>query len=98
MKEAQRDIDSREFAEWIAYEDIAPGNPERADLNAAFICVAISNAMRGKKGRSAKPADYMPKFRARRRVLPSVHELKRKLGIGLNMAKKGLEAKEKKNG
>jgi len=61
--ELLRRIDSRELTEWMAYERVAgPLGPERADLHAAIVAATVANAMRGKKGRPFKPADFMPQW------------------------------------
>jgi len=54
--------DSRELTGWAAYERVTgPLDPrERGDVQAAIIAATVSNAMRSKKGRSAKPADFIP--------------------------------------
>jgi len=61
VRRAQQEIDSSEFAEWIAYDRLDPYGPERADLNAAIIAreVALPNM---KKGAKITPADFMPKY------------------------------------
>ena len=59
---AQREINSREFGEWVAYEEFAPGDPERADLRTALIACTMANVMRGKKGRPFQIKDFLLKF------------------------------------
>ncbi|GLH94893.1 hypothetical protein Pa4123_01650 [Phytohabitans aurantiacus] len=47
----------------MAYERIAgPIGPERADMHSAIVASTVANAMRGKKGRPFKPADFLPKW------------------------------------
>jgi hypothetical protein len=55
-------INARELTEWSAYETVTgPIGPERADLHAAMIAAAITNAMGGKAGnKPATPDDFMP--------------------------------------
>lgn len=99
VRRAQQEIDSREFAEWMVVEEESPGDPERRDLNTAFICATIANAMSWKRSKKHRWQDFMPKFRERRRQLPTVDELKRKLGMSLRMTKAAIEgSKGKRNG
>lgn len=60
FEEAQRKIDSAEFAEWQAYRSIHPFEPERADVRMAMLCTLVANALKGKNQRAAKMADFMP--------------------------------------
>lgn len=62
VRRAQQEIDSREFAEWIAYEQIDPSGAERTDLNAGIIASTIANVWRGKGQKTLKPSDFMPDF------------------------------------
>lgn len=62
VAEAQADIDAREFAEWQAYYTLEPFGEERADYRNAILCTLIANALQGKRGRRAKPKDFMPDF------------------------------------
>ena len=56
-------IDSKELAEWIAYNNIEPFGPERADLRAAMVCTTAANCARtSKKQKAFKISDFMPKF------------------------------------
>ncbi|MDS1269690.1 DUF4035 domain-containing protein [Lipingzhangella sp. LS1_29] len=56
-------ISSRELSEWMAYERVTgPLGPERADLHAAIVASTVANANRGKRGRAAKPADFIPRW------------------------------------
>lgn len=52
-------MDSREFAEWIAYYGINPWGEERADARAGAVCATTANAWRG-KGPALTPADFFP--------------------------------------
>ena len=58
---AQREINSKEFAEWIAYERIEPGDPIRSDWRSAMIAWVISQTMATKKTKM-EIKDFMPKF------------------------------------
>lgn len=60
VAEAQRRIDSREFAEWLAFWRIDPWGPQRADLRIATLAALVANAFRGGRGRPVLPAAFMP--------------------------------------
>lgn len=54
-------IDSREIAEWMAYERIAgPLGGERLDVAAGIVASTVANANRDKKSKVAKITDFMP--------------------------------------
>lgn len=55
-------IDSREFAEWMAFDRLDPIGNERADLHAGIVASTIANCHRGKSQRAYVPADFMPKY------------------------------------
>jgi hypothetical protein len=61
-------MSSRELTEWMVYEEEnGPLGPSRADQLAALVAAVIANANRGKRGRTFKPADFMPRWGKRRR-------------------------------
>ncbi len=62
VSRAQREIDAREFAEWMAYHNLEPFGLERGDLQAGIVACTIANVNRGKGSRAMRPADFMPKF------------------------------------
>ena len=47
VKRAQREIDSAEFAEWMAYDRLDPIGQWRDDLRMAILASTIANAMDG---------------------------------------------------
>lgn len=61
MRQAQREIDSREFAEWVAEYRIEPWGEIRSDLRMGIIASATL-APWSKKGQEPRPIDLMPKF------------------------------------
>ena len=98
VRRAQIEISSREFAEWVAYEEESPGYPERGDLNAAFVCKTLVDVMSSKKGTRYSVQDFMPKFdKKRQRTFPTMKELKIKLQTSLRTAKIAIE-RDKKDG
>lgn len=66
VRRAQDEIDSREFAEWLAYGSIDPYSDERFDVLIAMMTAQISNMLRGKGQRAFRLEDFMP-FREKRK-------------------------------
>lgn len=61
VAQAQREIDSAEFAEWVAFYQLEPFGEERADLRAGIISSAVANYS-GKINEPTRPRDFMPHF------------------------------------
>lgn len=60
-------MSSREFAEWMAYEQIAgPLGPERADVLHAVHMAMLYNQWAA-KGKTKKPRDFLPEWDPRAR-------------------------------
>lgn len=98
---AQQEIDSREFSEWMAYEEISPGDPERADLRAALIAHTVASCMAAKKGRRFKLKDFLLRFRKGPPQRKSAKDLKTKLiawktGHNAQFEKDGKKKKKKR--
>lgn len=65
MKECQKWVDSKEFAEWMAFDRLSPIDGRRDDYNAAMIAATIAACFGGKNetlekhllewGKSARP-------------------------------------------
>jgi hypothetical protein len=60
VREAQERIDSREFAEWMAFDQIDPVGDERTDLMLAQLAALFFNANRDSGTSARSPADFMP--------------------------------------
>jgi len=90
---AQREINSREFGEWMAYDEISPGDPERADLRAALISWTMATVMKAKKGKPLQIKNFLLKFNqpARR----TIEEVRAKL-FSWKAGMAGAVKKEKK--
>ena len=84
---AQRQVSSREFAEWLAFWRIEPNSEDRADLRMAMICATLANCNRGKGAPVFKPADFMPDWEPREGQ--SVMEMQARLKAALAGAQKG---------
>lgn len=62
VAQAQREIDSQEFAGWLAFDRVSPFGEERADLRSAIIAATFANAHRGKNTKAFTVADFTPRF------------------------------------
>lgn len=64
VKRAQREVDSREFAEWMAYADVEPFGPEREDYRAGVIAALTANVNRDPKQRQQPydVEDFFPRY------------------------------------
>lgn len=64
VRQAQQEISSREFTEWIAYNRIEPFGEKRADIRSAIVASVIANVNRDKKKKPSpfKTDDFMPEF------------------------------------
>lgn len=62
VKRAQREIDAREFAEWMAYWSLEPWGEGRADLRAGIVASTMANLWRGQDSPAYAPGDFMPHF------------------------------------
>ncbi|HYE20981.1 MAG TPA: hypothetical protein VEA69_21220 [Tepidisphaeraceae bacterium] len=51
---------------YVAAEALNPRGEQRDDLRMGILAAAVSNPYRGKNSRPFKPADFIPKFGARR--------------------------------
>ena len=63
VRQAQREIDSREFAEWIAFDRIQPIGPDRQDVLAGTIAATVANCAMGRRhGPAYQWQDFAPKW------------------------------------
>jgi len=71
---AQREIDSREFAEWMSYhQEVEPLGPVRADAAISILAHVLARCHGNK---SSKPSDFMPTYEDER---PSDAQLSAKM-------------------
>lgn len=87
-------MSSREFAEWVAFDRMNPGEPERTDLQTALIASVIANSNRGKKGKPYEMDDFMLKFQKRKPK--TSHDVAVKLKAWMSQYNNFLETKKKK--
>ena len=83
VKQAQREIDSREFAEWMAEYWIEPWGELRADLRSGIIASVLANV----NGNKTKPSDFMPKFNEQPKKAQTEEELAEVFNMFRNCAK-----------
>ena len=72
-------MSSAEFGEWLAYDLISPGYPERGDLQTAVVAMTVANAHKGKKGKAYVLSDFILKFKNRTPAKKTAKEIKMKL-------------------
>ena len=65
VREWQEVMSSKEFGEWMAFDRISPGEPERGDIRTALLAATIFNAHKGRKGKTASLDDFLLKFKRR---------------------------------
>lgn len=54
-------MDSREFAEWMAYYAISPFGDDRADMRNGIVAATVANAAPFRKGgKTFEATDFMP--------------------------------------
>jgi hypothetical protein len=57
---AQREIDSVEFADWMAFYNIEPFGERIADIRMGMLAATTANIHRDPKTKAFEPADFMP--------------------------------------
>lgn len=66
LRRCMAEIDSAEFAEWIAYYQVEPFGEERADLRAGIGAAVVANVNRGAGAKAFSAVDFMPQFGGKR--------------------------------
>lgn len=84
-------MSSEEFAEWVAFDRMSPGEPERSDLQSAMVASVIANSNKGKKGKPYGLDDFMLKFKKDDRVPVTGREIGVKLKSWLSQYNLGLK-------
>lgn len=64
VRRTQKEINSAEFAEWMAYEELEPFGPQREDERAGMIAATLANVNRDpeKKSDPFVPFDFFPRL------------------------------------
>lgn len=60
VSRAKREIDSIEFAYWMAYFNIEPFGERLADIRMGMIASTVANSQRDPACRAFEPIDFMP--------------------------------------
>lgn len=77
--EARARVDTHEFIEWIAFNEIDPWTPDRDDARSGIIAATVANAAPFRKGRGYKATDFMPNFGKNRRQ--SDEDIAQRIGL-----------------
>lgn len=56
------EIDSRELAEWMAYDRLEPFGEQRGDVRTAIVAQTVANTHRGPKQKPYKLDAFLPKY------------------------------------
>ncbi len=62
VRRAQAEIDSAEFAEWIAWHRMEPFTHERSENMLCVVASILANVHRGKGVSAFKAEDFKPKY------------------------------------
>lgn len=62
VREAQRRIDSREFAEWMAEFRLSPWGEQRAELALGQLTAIVANCMAAKGAELQSPDEFVLKY------------------------------------
>jgi len=62
VRRAQAEIDSAEYAEWIAWHSMEPFTHERSENMLCVVASILANVHRGKGVSAFKPEDFKPKY------------------------------------
>ena len=76
VKRAQREIDSAEFTEWMAYHNIEPFSLKVTDHVLASIATILANVHKRPGGKPFKPEDFLPQTQKRKIEDPKDMEIK----------------------
>lgn len=79
VAQAQQAIDSREYAEWLAYYSRERFTADRIENMLAIICCILANVHRKKGGKDYEPEDFIPKYGSNRRRFDTPEEMMTKL-------------------
>jgi hypothetical protein len=84
VSQAQADISSAEFAEWVAYHNIDLFTINREENMLAIIASILANVNRGKGVKAYKAEDFLPVYSTRTTKRESGVEMEAKLRVLLN--------------
>ncbi len=78
VSQAQLCINSVEFSEWMAYNNIEPITIDRSERMLSILCAIVGNALKGEKVKPLKPEDFMINAAPRHKPKPAEIETKLK--------------------
>ncbi len=84
VRQAQREIDSAEYAEWAAYQTTEPFAYERSENVLSIIACLVANLTRKKGSKAFAPSDFKPKYGKRVRDSAKQMEIKLRAMFGGN--------------
>ena len=92
VRQAQEEINSAEFIEWMAFDRMEPGEPLRGDFRAGMLAAMLINLLGDRKGSPVKPVEAvaflsneMENLFDPSASLPKPQEVKVKLRAALSM-------------
>lgn len=85
VRRAQREINTPEFIEWMAYDRISPFGEERADWRLAQLTAIVANILRG-RGKRAKVSDFIWKDKPPRQTVDQQRSIFKAFAMAHNAA------------
>ena len=76
VKQAQQDIDSAEFAEWIAFNNIELFTVNRVENMVAIVATILANVNRKKGAAPHSPEDFIPQYEVKKKQTGKTLETK----------------------
>ena len=64
VSRCQAEVDSREFAEWVAFNSADPFSVNRTEKMLSIVAAVIANQGRKKGDKALQPEDFVPKYGA----------------------------------
>lgn len=102
LRRAQTEIDSAEFAGWMAFYRVCPWGAEMDWERAGTVAAAVRNSFRAKTDPAFRPDDFIPDFSGRRAAArhrpQDPAQMMAILKTTLKRVARKLEAKEKASG
>ena len=63
VRDAQARVDSAEFAEWIAFNNLEAFTVDRSEYMLAVVACILANTNRKPNSRAFEPKDFLPEFK-----------------------------------
>lgn len=78
VRRCQQEVDSAEFAEWIAYYDLEPFGYDRHDVGHAIVASTIANVF---SKRRHKVVDFMPAYKQRSKPKQTISHMRQLMNV-----------------